>query len=177
MNLEETVLKWFIEIVKSARKKNDIKCITVICICLIFGSAALAGGDWSEAKITKLTFNEKSQLVFELEWVKENGFISKSEFKRFVFEFHNWPVNSSRWFHQLLPWTPSDDKIYPLKDLASCQNQLMNAFANSATVLIGQMGTVPFRPSASTENAGVVPFAKAIDKPGSGVCLLYAAPI
>ncbi len=152
------------------------KVLLILIICT-FGSLAHAGGDWSEAKVTKFSFNEQAQLIFEIEWVKENGFLSKSDYRRFVFEFHNWPTASHRWFHQALPWTPSDAKIYPLKDLAACQNLLIDAFIRDQTLQLGQMGTVPFQLSTSTENAGVVPFAKVVKQEGMDVCLLYAAPI
>lgn len=149
----------------------------VILLTIGFGSIAFAGGDWSEAKVTKLMFNDQAQLVFEIEWIKENGFLSKSEYKRLVFEFHNWPSASHRWFHQVLPWTPADEKVYPIKDVAACQNMLLEAFSKSATIKLGQMGTVPFSPSISTENAGVIPYAKVEKSEGVNVCFLYAAPI
>ena len=44
----------------------------VILLTIGFGSIAFAGGDWSEAKVTKLMFNDQAQLVFEIEWIKEN---------------------------------------------------------------------------------------------------------
>ncbi|MFV3409168.1 hypothetical protein ACNH6C_11205 [Bdellovibrio bacteriovorus] len=149
----------------------------LVLLALGFGSTASAGGDWSEAKITKFIFNERAQVVFELEWIQENGFISKSEFKRFVFEFHNWPSSSHRWLHQALPWTDSDKKTYPLADVAACQNMLLDAYREGATIQLGQMGTVPFQPSALTKDAGVAPYAKVIEQKGVTVCLLYAAPI
>ena len=154
-----------------------MKRVFVLLLTLGFGALAFAGGDWSEAKVTKFKFNERAQVVFELEWVKENGFMSKSDYKRIVFEFHNWPSFSHRWFHQVLPWTPSDDQTYPLADVAACQNMLLGAFNKGVTVQLGQMGTVPFRPSVSTENAGVVPYAKVTKQEGVDVCFLYAAPI
>ena len=148
-----------------------------LLLTLGFGSLAFAGGDWSEAKVTKFMFNKRSQVVFELEWVKDNGFMSRSAYKSLVFEFHNWPSSSHRWFNQALPWTPSDDKTYPLSDMAACQNFILNAFINKSSVKLGQMGTVPFQPSASTENAGVIPYAQVTHQDGEEICLLYAAPI
>lgn len=151
--------------------------VFVFIITLGLGSFSFAGGDWAEATIDKLMFNEQAQLVFEINWVKENGFLAKSEYKKIVFEFHNWPSSSHRWFHQALPWTPADEKTYPLKDMAACQNILLDAYKKGVTVQLGQMGTVPFRPSTSTENAGVVPYAKVEKQQGVDVCFLYAAPI
>ncbi|AHI05241.1 hypothetical protein BDW_03665 [Bdellovibrio bacteriovorus W] len=151
--------------------------LIIFLLTLGCGSLAFAGGDWSEAKVVTFSFNDRAQVVFELEWVKDNGFMTKSDYKKLVFEFHNWPSSSHRWFHQVLPWTPSDDKAYPLADVAICQNMLLEAFKKGTTVQLGQMGTVPFRPSVSTENAGVVPYAKMTKQEGVDVCFLYAAPI
>lgn len=151
--------------------------VILLLLILGFGPAAFAGGDWSEAKIIKFQFNERSQVVFDLEWVRENGFMSRSEYKKLVFEFHNWPPSTHRWFHQVLPWTPSDDKAYPLSDVAACQNLLLDAFRKGGTVQLGQMGTVPFRASVLTDGAGVVAYAKVAKQEGMDVCFLYAAPI
>lgn len=149
----------------------------IILFTIGFSSLVFAGGDWSEAKIIKFDFNGHNQVVFEFEWIKENGFLSKSDNKRLVFEFHNWPTSSRRWFHQILPWTPSDDQIYSLADVATCQNLILNAYIKKSSFMLGQMGTVPFQPSVLTENAGVVPYAKVIQLDGQEGCMLYAAPI
>lgn len=154
-----------------------MKRIAVLLFAFGFGTQAFAGGDWSEAKVIKFRFNERAQVILEFEWVTGNGFLSKSDYRRLVFEFHNWPSSSRRWFHQILPWAPSDDHTYPLSDVATCQNMLLDAFNKGTTIHLGQMGTVPFRPSVSTENAGVVPYAKVTKQEGVDVCFLYAAPI
>lgn len=151
--------------------------LIVFIMTLGCGPLTFAGGDWSEAQVVTFRFNDRAQVVLELEWIKDNGFMSKSDFKRLVFEFHNWPPSSHRWFHQFLPWTPSDNKVYPLVDVAICQNMLLEAFKKGTTVKLGQMGTVSFRPSALTENAGVVPYAKVMKQEGLDVCFFYAAPI
>lgn len=53
----------------------------ILLLTLGYGSLAFAGGDWAEAKVTKFIFNEGAHVVFELEWVKDNGFMSKSDYK------------------------------------------------------------------------------------------------
>ena len=154
-----------------------MKRLFLLCLSFGFSSFAFAGGDWAEAKITSFGFNDRAQVVFEFEWVNSNGFLSQSDYKKLVFEFHNWPSSSNRWLHQALPWTPNDDRTYPLADVAACKNFLLNAFANKSVIKLGQMGTVPFQPSILTENAGVVPYAKVKQQANQDVCMLYAAPI
>jgi hypothetical protein len=138
---------------------------------------SFAGGGWEAARITKLSFTNQARLIFEFEWSGSNGFMSGGQYRKLVFEYHNWPSASHQWFVNWLPWAKSNEKLYPLSEMAACQNFLLEAYKNGNEVLIGQMGTVPFKPSESVREAGIVPFAKVVHEDGKDACLLFAAPI
>lgn len=149
-------------------------------IIFLLSQAALGGGSAESARITNVEFNNAGDFVFSFDWIKDSGFQSEVSNRRMVFEYLNWPANSDSWILRLLPWSEKIEARYPVAALSACKNLIIDAYRTGATIKMGQMGTVEFKPSSNSPNTFVVPFAEVGEVrgfPEQKACYLYASRI